>query len=177
MSYNKSMEVGNMQKYHSAGTSLNQIPSLHRKLAEKGLLGKTNFDNGAGKYTKATDFLKSIGVTNVRFDPYNLPREVNEKSNSFIGICDTSTCANVLNVIKEGGAKKEVLERSKAMLKTGGVLYISVYEGDRSSIGKESKKGCWQENKKLKEYLPIVEGVFGNAETKYGMIVARKAAR
>ena len=177
MSYNKSMEVGNMQKYHSAGTSLNQIPSLHRKLAEKGLLGKTNFDNGAGKYTKATDFLKSIGVTNVRFDPYNLPKEVNEESNAFIGICDTSTCANVLNVIKEDEAKEEVLEHSKAMLKTGGVLYISVYEGDRTSIGKESKNGCWQENKKLKEYLTIVESVFGNAEMKYGMIIARKVAR
>ena len=139
-----------MQKYHSAGTSLN--------------------------HTKATDFLKSIGVTNVRFDPYNLPKEVNEESNAFIGMCDTSTCANVLNVIKEDGAKEEVLEHSRAMLKTGGVLYISVYEGDRSSIGKESKKGCWQENKKLKEYLPIVESVFGNAEIKYGMIVAQKAA-
>ena len=40
MPYNKSMEVGNMQKYHSAGTSLKQIPSLHRKLVEKALAGK-----------------------------------------------------------------------------------------------------------------------------------------
>ena len=71
-------------------------------------------------------------------------------------------------------AKIDVLKRSYDMLKPGGTLYISVYEGNRSGIGKESKPGCWQENKKLKDYIPIVKKVFDDVKISNGMIEAKK---
>lgn len=162
------------QEYQSAGTSLNQIPALHKKLMNKNMLSGINFDNGAGKFDKATDFLADNDVQNVRYDPYNLPEDVNKQADNYVGQCDTSTCANVLNVIKEDSAKIDVLKRSYDMLKPGGTLYISVYEGNRSGIGKESKPGCWQENKKLKDYVPIVKKVFDDVKISNGMIEAKK---
>ena len=162
------------QEFNSAGTSLNQIPALHKKLVNKNMLNGVNFDNGAGKFDKATNFLADNDIQNVRYDPYNLPEEVNKQADNYVGQCDTSTCANVLNVIKEDSAKIDVLKRSYDMLKPGGTLYISVYEGNRSGIGKESKPGCWQENKKLKDYVPIVEKVFPKVTISNGMIEATK---
>ena len=58
------------------------------------------------------------------------------------------------------------------MLKNGGVAYISVYEGNKSGIGNQSKNDCWQNNKKLIDYLPTIQKVFPNAYIKYGMIIA-----
>ena len=162
------------QQFTSAGTSLNQVPALHKKLVNVYGLepGTVNFDNGAGKFDKATDFFAENGVANVRYDPYNLPEDVNAAADDYLGLCDTSTCANVLNVIKEPEVQKDVLRRSKEMLKPGGVLYVSVYEGDRSGVGRQSKNDCWQNNMPLKDYLPVVLEVFDHAEARGGVITA-----
>lgn len=162
------------QEFTSAGTSLNQVPALHKKLVNVYGLepGTVNFDNGAGKFDKATDFFAENGVANVRYDPYNLPEEVNAAADDYLGLCDTSTCANVLNVIKEPEVQKDVLRHSKEMLKPGGVLYVSVYEGDRSGVGRQSKNDCWQNNMPLKDYLPVVLEVFDHAEARGGVITA-----
>ena len=61
------------QEFKSAGTSLRQIPALHKKVMENKLFGGTNFDNGAGKYMNATNYLAGNEVLNIRFDPFNLP--------------------------------------------------------------------------------------------------------
>ena len=162
------------QEFNSAGTSLKQVPALHKMVMNKGLFGGTNFDNGAGKFVNATNFLGENEVLNVRYDPFNLPDEVNHKAARYVGMCDTSTIANVLNVIKEESIQIEVLKRSYNMVKNGGMVFISVYEGNKTGEGKESKKGCWQNNKTLKEYLPTVKKVFSEVEIKYNMIMAKK---
>lgn len=164
--------IKSSQNYTSRGTSLNQIPALHKKIKfEKDTI---NFDNGAGKYDKTTNYLKDLGVNNVRFDPYNLSDEINNKSNDYVGKCDTSTLANVLNVIDDENSQIEALQKSKDMLKHGGKLYISVYEGNRSGVGAKSKNDCWQNNKKLNEYLETVKKVFDKVEKYNNMIVAIK---
>jgi hypothetical protein len=114
------------QAYHSNNTSINQIPALHKTVMKHGLFRYINFDNGAGKYINATNFLKESLVLNVRFDPFNLSKEVNENAYRYRGLCDTSTIANVLNVIKEESAQLEVLRRSHAMVKENGFVFISV---------------------------------------------------
>ena len=68
------------QEFKSAGTSLRQIPALHKKVMENKLFSGTNFDNGAGKYMNATDYLACNEVLNIRFDPFNLPEETNSKA-------------------------------------------------------------------------------------------------
>ena len=166
--------IATEQAYHSNNTSINQIPALHKTVMKHGLFRCINFDNGAGKYINATNILEESLVLNVRFDPFNLSKEVNENAYRYRGLCDTSTIANVLNVIKEESVQLEVLRRSHAMVKENGFVFISVYEGSKTGIGRQTKKDCWQNNKRLAEYLPLVKKVFSNAQIKYNMIIALK---
>ena len=58
-------------------------------------------------------------------------------------------------------------------MKKGGTVYISVYEGNRTGVGKYTSKG-YQQNKKTADYLPLVKSVFPNAFVKNGIIRATK---
>jgi len=55
-------------------------------------------------------------------------------------------CANVLNVIAEPEARAELIETA-AM--ADGKAYFTVYEGDRSGVGRRTTKG-WQNNGRLR---------------------------
>ena len=57
------------QKIPSHGTSLAQVPALHKKV--KWVPGTRNLDYGGGRYDHATEFLREKGVENFVFDPYN----------------------------------------------------------------------------------------------------------
>jgi hypothetical protein len=58
-------------------------------------------------------------------------------------------------------------------------VYITVYEGDKSGVGRETKKDCWQRNERLYVYLEkfndyIRKKYNHNAnffKIKYGMII------
>ena len=163
-----------MHEYSSANTSLRQVPRLHRILVEKNLFNSINFDNGAGKFLDATEFLAENGVLNVRYDKYNLPDDINNNAKQYSGMCYTSTVANVLNVIDSETAQLRVLKNSYDMLRTGGSIFISVYEGNKSGIGKNTKKDCWQNNKRLVDYLDTVKKVFPNASIYNNMICGIK---
>lgn len=133
-----------------------------------------NFDNGAGKYTKASEYLNDNGFLNLRYDPYNISDSSLVKMVSkFKGKCITSTIANVLNVIEEDDVIIDVLEKSREMLRSGGKVYISTYEGDRSGVGAETPKG-YQRNTKTRDYLPLVEKVFDDAIVSKGIIIGTK---
>ena len=161
----------NKQEYMSAGTSVNQVPRTHKALVKYGGRFK-NFDNGAGKYLAGTNYLLEHGITNFRYDPYNLTDDINSQSLNNEGECDTSTVANVLNVIKEKEVQLEVIKRSYKMLKPGGICLISAYYNKSKEAGPTSNG--WQWHKPLKWYLPIVKEVFAEAVIKNGLIVARK---
>ena len=161
-----------MQNYSSKNTSLNQISAI-LKLLEKRLewkAGQTNFDNGGGKYDKGTEYLKGLGVINLIYDPENRTPEHNSSILSQLEDrkADTSTIANVLNVIDDAEARLNVLRLSKKYAKK---TFISVYDGDKSGIGKVTTKG-YQLNKKLQEYIPEIKKVFDNVEKKSGYIIA-----
>ena len=85
---------------------------------------------------------------------------------------DTATLSNVLNVIKEQEIRLECLKDIKRHLKPNGILYISIYEGDKSEVGKSTRKSCWQNNMKLKSYLSEVKQVFDSVEISRGYIKA-----
>lgn len=61
-------------------------------------------------------------------------------------------CSNVLNVILEDEVIFEILDNIYEIANKNTIILISIYEGDKSSIGKETTKG-YQKNMKLKEYL------------------------
>ena len=78
---------------------------------------------------------------------------------------------NVLNVIDSEKSQIEALKNLSEGVKDGGKVYISVYEGSRTGLGKKTSSG-YQQNKKTKDYLKTVQKVFPNAKIEKGMIVA-----
>lgn len=149
------------QEYTSAKSSKNKIPSLFK--SKEFVIGKAiNFDLGGGKFDTATEYLATRGVKNLVYDPYNRTVEHNTKmlnmalSRPFM----TVTCLNVLNVIKEKDVRLEVLKLARNIAR-GETIYILVYEGDKSGIGKVTKCG-WQQNTITQEYLSEIKLVFND---------------
>lgn len=160
------------QEYTSANTSINstKVPSLFKKVAWK--RDSSNLDYGGGKYNTATKYLlANYMCLNFIYDPFNRSEAHNELIMS-INDYDTATLSNVLNVIKEQEIRIECLKDIKKHLKPNGILYISIYEGNKSGVGKPTKKSCWQNNMRLKSYLPEVKQVFDSVEITRGYIKA-----
>ena len=96
-------------------------------------------------------------------------------------------CSNVLNVIDDDAALSSIIQKLCDIivirLSDGtyrmNPCYITIYEGNKSGVGKETKKDCWQRNERLSAYLKkfndyIKQKYNHNAnffKTKYGMIV------
>lgn len=159
------------QEFTSANTSINskKVPSLFKKIAWT--KDSNNLDYGGGKYDTATKYLLKYGCLNCIYDPFNRSKELNDLTMSKSDY-DTATLSNVLNVIKEQEIRLECLKDIKRHLKPNGILYISIYEGDKSEVGKSTRKSCWQNNMKLKSYLSEVKQVFDSVEISRGYIKA-----
>ena len=164
------------QEYTSANTSINKnrIPALFHQVIFHS--GTVNLDYGGGKYDTATEYLALQGVTNLIYDPYNRTVEHNQAVTNRVirmGGADTVTCSNVLNVIKELEVRIDLLKNIQRLVKSDGYVYITVYEGNKSGIGKPTTAG-YQLNRRTSEYLEEVKMVFPNAYQKGKVIIAQK---
>lgn len=139
------------QSYSSKNTSINskRLPAIYNKIKWRSFSGQTVLDIGAGKYTQhIKDFLSLWGIHYVPFDPYNCSAEDNLYASCVHP--DVVICSNVFNVIKE----KEVIYDLYKMIRSFEVPYfITVYEGDKSWIGRETKKDCYQRNETIDAYI------------------------
>jgi hypothetical protein len=163
-----------MQTYTSEKTSLNQVAAAFKKIDWRAY--SVNLDLGGGKYDLAAGYLIQYNVTNLVYDPYNRTKEHNTRvlvTTALHGGADTVTCNNVLNVIAEKEVRLQVIQQAYDNVKDGGTVYFSVYEGDRSGVGKVTNKG-YQMQQPLRWYLDEVKEMFPDAQIKKGMIVAIK---
>lgn len=94
-------------------------------------------------------------------------------------------CSNVLNVLDTYSAVFDLVCRlcdAIIVRNNNGTYrlnpcYITVYEGDKSGVGHETKKDCWQRNERLEKYLELFNLVSRSRynanffKIKYGMIV------
>ena len=161
-----------MQRHTSAGTSINakKLPVLYSKLAKAGVLAHgTGIDFGSGKYTDhLSDFVSAQGGTMMFYDPYNQPASVNAATLFHRNRSLFCLCSNVLNVIDDDDAVRNAIR--KAVRLGDGIAYFTVYEGDRSGIGKETQNGLsWQRNQKLRSYGAYCSGY--NVEFSDGMMI------
>lgn len=161
------------QGFGSAGTSLNQVPSATRKINWEP--GTVNVDIGGGRFDKATDYLRERGVENLVFDPFNRAAEHNKAVAERVRDekVDTVTCNNVLNVIDSEASRANVILQAAKALKKGGTAYFSVYEGDKSGVGRQTKSDSWQNNRPTKDYIPEIEQYFDDVTLKNSVITAR----
>jgi len=167
------------QSFSSANTSVNSTrPPAIARLVDKHVewqSGTTNVDLGCGRYPEHLGrFLLEKGITNIAIDKFNQPAEMNQAAESAInyGDIDTVTISNVLCVIKEAPVRAELLQKAKRMLSPGGKLFVTVYEGNGSGVGNETKPDCWQENRRTADYVAEIEDVFGRGTTRrYGKLL------
>ena len=74
-------------------------------------------------------------------------------------------CSNVLNVIAEENALCNVLNQLYDYSAENTDVYITIYEGDKSGVGKETTKG-YQRNEKLSKYTDYISEWFNVEKVK-----------
>lgn len=152
------------QEFSSANTSVNstKIPAIYQKINWEMLpQGFKVLDYGAGKYIDhIAQFVYRKGGLYYGHDKYNQPFEYNESCLT----CnpDIIICSNVLNVIKENEMLRHVM---RVMSSYNKPIFIKIYEGDKSGVGKETKPNCWQRNLPKECYV-----VNSNYKIKHGII-------
>ena len=167
-----------MQKFTSANTSINRnkLPKVYRKVPITGAV----LDYGCGKYiSHIKHFLWDNDAYLLPYDPYNQTHEVNWRTiRELKRIRDekeplTIVCSNVLNVIDDDETVQDICERIERWINdTDGIAYITVYEGNKSGVGKQTGKDQYQRNEPLVFYRKF----FRNAEIEKQMIVVRRCA-
>ena len=162
------------QEFSSAATSLNQVAALFK--SKHFQPEDINIDIGGGAYNATTEYLQEhYGTTNMVFDPYNRGAEENLATLDFLrsgNRADTATCANVLNVIKEQEARRNVILEVAKAIKEDGTAYFSVYEKDKSGQGVQTGKDQWQNSRATADYVHEIEEFFDNVERKGAVIIA-----
>lgn len=163
-----------MQTYTSKATSINsgKLPAVFRKADFRSCMV---MDYGCGKYI---DHIKAhvngLHRAYLPYDPYNQPEKRNAATITIV--CNAMhrhvpvdvVCSNVLNVIDDTETISTIAKDIESIAKaTGGTGYITVYEGDRSGIGRKTGADQYQRNEKIRSYLRF----FRNATIKNGMIV------
>lgn len=163
------------QKISSANTSINssKLPAIFRLV--KFEPDTLNLDYGGGKFDNAAEYLAQQNVTNLVYDPYNRSTQHNAEVLQKVrenGGADSITISNVLNVIAEPEARLTVLRNAKKLVKPGGNVYITVYEGNKSGEGTETKSG-YQLNKSTADYIDEIASVFSTVNRKGKLIIAK----
>ena len=162
-----------MQKYTSANTSINKT-KLPKVYSNTKFSGKV-FDLGCGKYTvHIRRHLEKENSTLLPYDPFNQPANVNADSlNKVLNSIRKHepvnvVCSNVLNVIDDDNEVQKICKRIEYIVrKTGGHGFLTVYEGDRSGIGRKTGADQYQRNEPIRNYLRF----FRSAKVSKQMIV------
>lgn len=164
--------------YAGANTSVNKVklPAIYRnKMVVKNLNGSV-LDLGCGKYTDHIErYVSEIGGFWSGYDPYNQPEFLNlhVMSNSELFGVNTIIISNVLNVIPDMVERVKLVNIGAKCMRNNSKIFISIYEGNGSGVGCETKKECWQNNCKLDFYLEELQKYFHDYTVykKYGVIV------
>lgn len=163
-----------MQTCTSARTSVNsgRLPAVYSKIPY--FTGRVVLDWGCGKYTDHIRAALPRHLAYLPYDPFNQPEEVNRDTLALIRIAVhtatpvTCICSNVLNVIDNDEEVRKIANWLRYIVtETGGIGYVTVYEGDRSGTGRKTGPDQYQRNAPIREYLKYFPG----ARIQSGMIV------
>lgn len=162
------------QEYDSAATSINsnKLPAIYKMVNFNE--GDVIVDFGGGKFDNAVEYIRDKGATLCVYDPYNRSAEHNKEVLRILrenGGADAAVNSNVLNVIKEPEARKNVLQNIARITKPGAPIYITVYEGKGNGQEGPTKSG-YQLNRKTADYLEEIQEVFPDATRKGKLITA-----
>lgn len=141
----------------SKNTSINKnkLPASTKLICWDLYRGQNVLDFGGGKFDNLKEYLKiNYSISLFIYDKYNRSSEENRVAltcNPVVIICN-----NVLNVM-EDSTLNEVVPFIRNLRKP---VIFSIYEGDKSGIGKITKKDCYQRNEKIEEYIEPLKTYF-----------------
>jgi len=169
------------QRISSAATSLKQVPAivgLIDRFSKKRLplfwaANARCLDIGGGKYDLTTEALRERhGVRNFVLDPFNRTQEHNDRVLAKLTStpADFAICSNVLNVVREADARRAIHYEIKWLVRPNGMVFFTVYEGDRSERGRKTSKG-WQSNLPTKHYIRELKREYNNVTIFYGKLI------
>lgn len=152
------------QKITSELTSINSLNGAYKLIEGKYPVGTLIFDYGCGKYNTNRDFATKCGYCWFGYDPYNRTKKENMENINHVrerrNAPDIVMLNNVLNVIDNANSINGIL--SDIYYNYAGDntdIYITIYEGDKSGIGKVTTKG-YQRNEKLIKYRDYINEWF-----------------
>lgn len=134
-------------------------------------------DYGCGRYIDhIADHVAQYRAEYLPYDLYNQPKDINLSSMQTVENVQkiagkmVVVCANVLNVIDSDYIIESIADKFVGYAIGGAAVFVTVYEGDKSSIGRVTGTDQYQRNQKVREYLKffganftIKKGVITNA--------------
>ena len=187
----------------SKNTSVNtkNLPAIWKIIDWYHYKGKIVVDFGCGRpktQELVRNYLSWWDITYVPYDPYWCTAEQNRYALNILqhGQASALVCTNVLNVIHSDKELYKIIENLvdwtfelKMEMSPDGLqnrrtweyrcdTFISVYEGDKSEVGRLTKKDCWQRNlpkewyyEKLCHKIHPISDIW---DMKYGIITNQK---
>ena len=157
-----------IQNHTSKNTSINkeQFPRIYTHINWKHLRNMRLLDYGCGRYTEHIRTLMwRYDIEWYGYDPYWRTEFLNEEALH----CnpDIVICSNVFNVLDNYRDVTRIHDYIRYKLHPIYFFY-TVFEGDKSKTGKETKKDCWQRNEPLSDYLYSDEVIKSRIATKKG---------
>lgn len=151
-----------IQEITSKNTSINstKLPAIYNKIDFSKFRNGFNILNyGCGKFNNGRDYIDSLGGNWWGYDPFN--RTEAQNMLCYSNYYDCIICSNVLNVIADNKIIYYILNRiSDFTVYRKQAIFVTVYEGDKSGIGRITKKDCYQRNQVLSDYLKYFNSVF-----------------
>ena len=127
-------------------------------------------DYGCGRYTDhIQNWAKEHEVQWFGYDKYNQTESNNKTALSQLDNTDYVVCSNVLNIIKEDEVIKKIVDDC---IRPGSTAIFTVYEGDRSGIGRATGQDQYQRNCKRKWYEDLMKEMGYEVLSKNNMILA-----
>ena len=168
------------QTYSSAATSINsaKLPAVYSRVSDSAYQWADKLlDYGCGRYI--THLIKYTARHSALpddryyhycwwygYDRFN--RDAADNAHALEGFSESKNslthrmvfCSNVLNVIDSDDVVKGIAGFLTACAISGAAVMVTVYEGDRSGIGRATKADCYQRNEKIVNYLKYFDKNF-----------------
>lgn len=165
------------QEISSANTSIKTINGAYKQIVGKYPKYTTIFDYGCGRYDENMNFATENDFVWFGVDPYNRSVEWNKANinemKTWGDAPDIIMLNNVLNVVKEKFVIEHIVGQVYNYAGENTDVYITIYEGDKSGIGKVTSKG-YQRNEKLINYRDYICKFFNVVDVRGNILKARK---
>lgn len=166
------------QNYTSAATSINstKLPAIYTRVSDAAYQWADKLlDYGCGRYiTHLIKYTaKHSAIPEDRYYHYcawygydRFNRADADNAKALADFADNPFakrmvfCSNVLNVIDSDDVVKGIAGFLTACAISGAAVMVTVYEGDKSGVGRATKADCYQRNEKIAEYLKYFDKSF-----------------